>query len=249
MYLHIHLVPSTPIITRLSTTTNEISMEWSQAPNEYVDNYTVSYSYVFLSCESNIGGHMTVSGIPNSTLSYTLTQLEEYADYTIIIEASNQAGTSDPTMRTITTMKSGICTFHLISIVLIHVFSNSCTEPSTTVQNFTIESVTATSINIIWDRIECRHRNSDITSYVLLVYEGTTMILGMKIRTVNDHNHFVIEDLTPRTNYSITIIADDDDINGQKRSPPAIIHGVSGINEGCYHSYYIKKIDVVEAKH
>ncbi len=92
-------------------------MEWSQAPNEYVDNYTVSYTYVFRSCEGNIGGHMTVSGIPNSTLSYTLTQLEEYAEYTINIAASNQAGTSDPAMRTITTMKSGICTSRLICLL------------------------------------------------------------------------------------------------------------------------------------
>ena len=114
------------------------------------------------------------------------------------------------------------------------------TDPSSIVQNFTIESVTATSINITWDRIECRHRNSEITSYTLLVYEGTTRILGIKTQTVNDYNHFLIEDLTPRTNYSITIIADDDDINRQRRSRPAIIYGVSGINKGGSQLHYKK---------
>ncbi len=107
------------------------------------------------------------------------------------------------------------------------------TDPSSIVQNFTVESVTTISINITWDRIECRHRNSDITSYTLLVDQGSTRILSIKIRTVNDHNHFLIENLTPRTNYSIVVIADDDDtFVGQKRSPPAIIYGVSGVPDG-----------------
>ena len=106
--------------------------------------------------------------------------------------------------------------------------------PSSTVQNFVVESVSSTTINITWNRTPCRDRNTGLNRYVVLHYPYIDLndIGAVPITRVNVLNEYQITRLIPRNTYLLGLRADRDDIfTGVIPGPTAYINGTTGASE------------------
>ena len=92
--------------------------------------------------------------------------------------------------------------------------------------------VSPTSISTTWSRIQCSNRNTAINRYVFFTYLGTTFINAVPISNVSDVNSYVASNLRPRTEYELSVRADNLDINGLKLSPLAVIAVSTAVPKG-----------------
>ena len=79
-----------------------------------MDSYIISYSFTITGCYGVVGtmDGDTVAGISGSERTYSLTDLEENAQYIISISAINGAGTSPMSPMTVTnTLVTGNCLY------------------------------------------------------------------------------------------------------------------------------------------
>ena len=86
------LAPAAPVITTPTPQTNSISITWSQAVEDVVMNYRVSYEYSGICPNVPASSPMTLDGIATS---YVVPDLEAFSMYTITVTAMNPAGMAD----------------------------------------------------------------------------------------------------------------------------------------------------------
>ena len=72
---------------------------------EVVDSYEVSFSY-----QGPCGGfnHTNTTTVNDTTRQYTLTELQEFSNYTVTVTAVNGAGRSEESSVNIVTMADGM---------------------------------------------------------------------------------------------------------------------------------------------
>ena len=91
-------------------------------------------------------------------------------------------------------------------------FSYISIAPTSSVSNITISLVEARSMTVSWDEVPCSGQNGPITGY-LLYYTNTTFNDTVNITGVDNRQYNLIT-LTPYTNYTVTVIAYNDDGTG-----------------------------------
>ena len=85
------LASSPPTIVTATPHTTSIHLSWNQQDDDYIENFEITYSYQG-PCST---GRPTPPNFPlqdNTTRNFTVTGLEEFSDYIIIITAVNRAG-------------------------------------------------------------------------------------------------------------------------------------------------------------
>ena len=98
------LAPAAPEITTPTPQTDSISITWSQAAEDVVVNYRVSYVYSGTCPNVPASSPMTLDG---TATSYLVPDLEAFSMYTITVTAINPAGMADATV-TATTLSTGM---------------------------------------------------------------------------------------------------------------------------------------------
>ncbi len=90
------VIPSSPLISTLQTSSTSITITWTQTTGDVVDSYTISYSFMVIGCGGVSGstGTNNIMGIDGSTRMYTLSGVEEYTEFTITLTAVNGAGST-----------------------------------------------------------------------------------------------------------------------------------------------------------
>ena len=98
------LAPAAPVIMTPSPQADSISITWSQAAEDVVVNYRVSYEYSGTCPNVPASSPMTLDG---TATSYVVPNLEAFSMYTITVTAINPAGMADATV-TATTLSTGM---------------------------------------------------------------------------------------------------------------------------------------------
>ena len=98
------LAPAAPVITTPTPQVDSISITWSQAAEDVVVNYRVSYAYSG-TCP-NVPASSPVT-LDSTATSYMIPNLEAFSMYTITVAAINPAGMADATV-TATTLFTGM---------------------------------------------------------------------------------------------------------------------------------------------
>ena len=98
------LAPAAPVITTPTPQTDSISITWSQAAEDVVVNYRVSYVYSGTCPNVPASSPVTLDG---TTTSYVVPGLEAFSMYTITVTAINPAGMANATV-TATTLFTGM---------------------------------------------------------------------------------------------------------------------------------------------
>ena len=115
--MYMHVVPTPPNVTLSSVNSTSVTISWEQDDDTF-DNFTVSYTYDG-PCEISIT--IENSTINNHTNQYTITSLEEFSNYTLVVYAVNRAGRSPQTaLNTLNfkTRPAGICIdVHVCSVL------------------------------------------------------------------------------------------------------------------------------------
>ena len=96
------LAPTAPVIMTPKLQTDSILITWSQATEDIVQNYEISYAYDGPCPNVTVSASVTLD---STTTSYNImvSDLEEFSTYTITVTAINPAGTTNAT-RTATTL-------------------------------------------------------------------------------------------------------------------------------------------------
>ena len=89
---------------QFSTTTTSVSISWVAADGVTVTGYSLSYSNTDTSCFSDSD---TVSGIADSATQHTLSNLQEFTEYTITVTAMLSGGGTEQISVTTTTLSAG----------------------------------------------------------------------------------------------------------------------------------------------
>ena len=101
-----NIFPDMPALVVGNTTATSISLSWSVPSGSEVDSYEVMWQRdTSGECPDEDMDSVTVSGI---TTSYTITDLEENSNYSIILRAVNMVGSAHSNTTTATTLDSGI---------------------------------------------------------------------------------------------------------------------------------------------
>ena len=96
--------PAAPVITTPTPQNDSISIAWSQAAEDVVVNYSVSY--VYSGTCPNVPASSPVN-LDGTATSYMIPNLEAFSLYTITVTAINPAGMADATV-TATTPSTGM---------------------------------------------------------------------------------------------------------------------------------------------
>ena len=98
------LAPAAPVVMTPTPQADSISITWSQAAEDVVVNYRVSYVYSGTCPNVPASSPVTLDG---TTTSYVVPGLEAFIMYTITVTAINPAGMADATV-TATTLPTGM---------------------------------------------------------------------------------------------------------------------------------------------
>ena len=99
--------PSAPNITMVNTqSSTSITLNWTQPEGQVADSYEVSFSYQGPCSGFNHTNTTTVNG---TTRQYTLTELQEFSNYTVTVVAVNDTERSEESSESIITMADGTC--------------------------------------------------------------------------------------------------------------------------------------------
>ena len=91
-------------------------------------------------------------------------------------------------------------------------FSIQSLAPISPPENIICSSVEARSLNVSWDEVPCSEQNGPITGY-LLYYTNTTFSDTINIFG-GENRSYALTELTPYTNYTMTVSAYNDGGNG-----------------------------------
>ena len=97
------VVPSTPIVDHISSTSTSIIIVWSKEKGDFVKGFNVTAAYA----GPCIDVYSETQIIDSSSTQYNLTDLQEYSNYTLAISAFNDNGSSLPQIIHTTTKPSG----------------------------------------------------------------------------------------------------------------------------------------------
>lgn len=212
--MHIyHTVPASPNVTLREVNSTNVSISWIQDSQDTYDNFTVSYTY---DGPCNIGGISTINHTTESNImKYTITSLEEFSNYTLVVYAVNSAGRS---LRTISntvkfkTETTGIPDNTVIIVITIIILAYLIIlAPSGQPRSLRVGSSNLTSIHILWDRISCTERNGEIIGYNITYYP--TMYGGVYKKydyvegTSEANRQYIAIQLTPITQYEFIVRA------------------------------------------
>ena len=103
LYPCIVSAPTAPMIMTPAPQTDSILITWSQATEDIVMSYEISYEYDG-ACP-NVPAASPVM-LNSTTMSYIVSDLEEFSPYTITVTAINLAGTTDATVPATTMFSS-----------------------------------------------------------------------------------------------------------------------------------------------
>ena len=106
--------------------------------------------------------------------------------------------------------------------------SSVSSEPSAPPQ--TVRAVTKTrySVGVTWREVPEGHRHGDILSYTITYYSATPGD-PMQVKSIGTPTRFAtLTNLTKNTNYSITVMASNQDGNGPPSSPTFVITSNGG---------------------
>ena len=189
------------------------------------------YSYAIRGCPEENGLTESVNGSADFPFQFHigLTELEENADFFISIVARNEAGDSEPTNITSTTLVAGI----LILSIPLHVIDNvnhgmpisHHAAPSSPPTDLQVSSTSHTSITFTWGRVPCVDRNVEVNQYHVRYGPAGTFLGGGNVITNISRRIFTLLDLIPRTNYTIEVVAAHVDFSA---IPPVVFNGPAG---------------------
>ena len=96
-YYCYHTVPTSPNVTLKEINSTTVSISWMQDRQDTYDRFTIFYSYDG-PCNINVTNTVNVTAQSNvAEYQHTITGLEEFSNYTLIVYAVNSAGRSLPT--------------------------------------------------------------------------------------------------------------------------------------------------------
>ena len=200
MYITV-VTPSAPTSLMGTPRTRSISLTWTQSPLDVVDSYTISYTGM-AGCASALSGSRTISG---SATSFILSSLEEATEYVITIMAKNTAGFSPASNSFVgTTRATGLSEMNQVMSKCDYV---SCpTVPSCCVPSPVSQSVSLTSITIMWQREDCLLCNGQGRHYSVRYREARSSTITPTATTisVNDRT-YTASSLYPRTSYTFEV--------------------------------------------
>eukprot|EP00731_Ephydatia_muelleri_P018910 Em0011g950a len=177
------LIPSTPSLTITQVTSTSITVMWSQPGGEIGTTYTLSYTYQGPCAGAGGGGSVSVGNVTQ----YTITGLQEFSAYILTITASIGVGSSPP------------------ASVLVN---KSSAAPSAPPNNLIEVTKTSSNVTISWGEVPCQDQNSVIVGYRVL-YGAVTSGVGGTVAT--SERTMTVNGLSPYTNYSIEVSADNSD--------------------------------------
>jgi len=89
----------------VSQSPTSINLTWTQLEGDVVDSYELSFSYQGPCSGFN---HTKTTTVDGTTRQYTLTELQEFSNYTVTVVAVNGAGRSERTSKNAVTMENGM---------------------------------------------------------------------------------------------------------------------------------------------
>ncbi len=98
------LAPAAPVIMTPTPQTDSISITWSQAAEDVVQDYSISHVYSGTCPNVSVSSPVTLD---STATSYVVPDLEAFSIYTITVAAINPAGMTDATV-TATTLFTGM---------------------------------------------------------------------------------------------------------------------------------------------
>ncbi len=185
--------PSAPVIAVIAGTTS-LTFSWTQPEGEIVSHYVIAASYVGDCPEiDNAFPEVSSSNFPNS--AFSITNLEEYSNYSLSVSTVNDAGSSETSTLVATTLSTGKHTHTLHDDI-----TRPLTAPSGSVQNL-MTTPTPSTVTVQWDRVACIDRNSEIIGYRVTFGPTSTTetVTGTDMRTLTASG------LIPRTQYTFTV--------------------------------------------
>lgn len=113
------LVPSTPKVIDTNSTSSSIYLAWSQQPDDFIKWTNVTAVYTGPCSELHSVIHNTsFNSSSSSSRQFNLTGLEEYSNYSVRVEAFNDAGSNFSQVVNITTKSSGMLLEHYFLTVV-----------------------------------------------------------------------------------------------------------------------------------
>ena len=163
--------------------------------------YEVSYQ-CHTQCE---GTTLPLSNI-TSNPHYNLTNINPGSYCNITIYGLYGNDSVNLTSKNMNTPSIGKLLYHNNSIhIQLYYF---IAAPTSSVSNVTLSSIEARSMRVSWHDVPCSGQNGLITGY-LLQYKNSTFSETVNI-TGEENREFILTQLTPYTNYTITITAYND---------------------------------------
>ena len=94
----------------VSQSPTSIALAWTQPVGEVVESYEVSFSY-----QGPCSGfsHTNTTTVADTTRQFTLTGLQEFSNYTVIVVAVNGAGRSGGSSVNVVTLPDGMCVSYI----------------------------------------------------------------------------------------------------------------------------------------
>ena len=202
------LTVQAPILSVKSTTATTISLSWTSA-GSVVNSYEVMWQRdTSGDCPDADDGSTTLT---DGSTSYTITELEEFSNYTITVIAMNANEMATSNNVTGFTHESGtiksLLEFCKIGRLVSDLLYTFLSAPSITPTSVNVSEVTFSSITVQWGTVDCIHRNGDITGYTVryrVQLNGSTQTVNV---SGGGSTQTIIFGLIPSTNYSIEVAA------------------------------------------
>lgn len=218
-YLHIYSVPSRPRIDSVQVTNNSITVTWSQATGDRIENYIIEHIYRDTCSYSS---HNNISNHTNNQTTVRLGDLEEFSNYQVNITAVNSQGVNS-LVTNISTLSSGK---HLPAVIdACMIIKITCcimyTAPSGEPQNVNGTTINSTSIQIEWSDVDCIKRNGNISAYSVTYRAVGYPQPSLSLIALHTDRSLLLNNLVPHTNYSLLVAAQN--INGTGPSREEVV--------------------------
>ena len=107
--LHVVPPPSPPNVTLMPQNSTSVELTWTEADeSDVVHSISISYAYQGpCECTDNMDRRCQQQMDNIAENATTILNLEEHSTYMFNVTATNPAGTSEPTIMTVTTFPSG----------------------------------------------------------------------------------------------------------------------------------------------
>ena len=194
---------SAPVLTVSSVTATTITLMWTSA-GSVVNGYEVEWTYDE-DCAGVSGGSTSVGG---DETNLTISGLEEFSPYSFSVNASNNISSAVSNMATGMTSEAGKIIMFRQMKMLSYIFTCvAFTAPAAAPSPVNVTNVTAFSITLQWQAIDCIDKNGDITGYSVryeAVDSGSTDSVTVE---GNSTTSDTVTGLNSSTTYSVEVAA------------------------------------------